>query len=246
MSKFKIAFVTGYIGESPTNIPNITKDVDSYFITNNQEIYDNLIKKNIYTKIIKINDIPVVDVKESVDNYIKNSMDSKRLKVFPQTFLESKYDFVIWYDNKFSVNVKDTINVINSWKKKHALMLHRHTFIANIKEEFEESMKQSRYVYEKDKYIKYINDCKKSGLKDDYKIHSQCGFIIYNLNHSMTKKIQKEWMNNIKKCGIQDQISFNLFRQNYEKFIGEFKYYIKEGNPRTSKREKEFKKRMNF
>ena len=48
MSKFKIAFVTGYIGESPTNIPNITKDVDSYFITNNQEIYDNLIKKYIY------------------------------------------------------------------------------------------------------------------------------------------------------------------------------------------------------
>ena len=43
-------------------------------------------------------------------------------------------------------------------------------------------------------------------------------------------------MNNIKKCGIQlFQISFNLFRQNYEKFIGEFKYYIKEGNPRTSK-----------
>ena len=154
MSKFKIAFVTGYIGESPTNIPNITKDVDSYFITNNQNIYDNLIKKNIYTKIIKINDIPVVDVKESVDNYIKNSMDSKRLKVFPQTFLESKYDFVIWYDNKFSVNVKDTINVINSWNKKHALMLHRHTFIANIKEEFEESIFYNLDMFMKKKIYK--------------------------------------------------------------------------------------------
>ena len=56
--------------------------------------------------------------------------------------------------------------------------------------------------------------------------HSQCGFIIYNLKHSMTNKIQKEWMDNIKKCGIQDQISFNLFRQNYEEYIGEYKYSI--------------------
>ena len=46
MSKFKIICNWIY-GESPTNIPNITKDVDS-FITNNQEIYDNLIKKYIY------------------------------------------------------------------------------------------------------------------------------------------------------------------------------------------------------
>lgn len=246
MSKIKIAFVTGYIGESPTNIPNITKDVDSYFLTNNQNIYDDLIKKNIFTKVIKINDVPVIDSSESVDNYIKNSMDSKRLKVFPQTFLESKYDFVIWYDNKFSVNINDTIKVINSWNKKHALMLRRHTFVANVEEEFKECILQPRYEYQKKNYIKFINKCKKRGLKDNYKIHSVTNYIIYNLNHDMTTKIQKIWNENIEKCGIQCQISFNLIRQNYEKYIGEFKYYHKAGKLKTSKREREFKKRMNF
>ena len=49
---------------------------------------------------------------------------------------------------------------------------------------------------------------------------------IYNLNHDYTKKIQYEWFKHIKKCGIQCQISFNLLRQIYEDYIGEFKYNI--------------------
>ena len=135
-------------------------------------------------------------------------MNSKTLKVFPQTFLEKQYDFVVWYDNKFCINVDDTIRIINSWNNKHSLMLHKHPFINNVEEEFAVSMNQSRYVYEKEKYI---NDCKKIGLVDNYMFHSQTSYIIYNLNHRMTTKLQREWMYNIKKCGIQCQISFNLF-----------------------------------
>jgi hypothetical protein len=226
-NKYEIAFVTGYIGQSPTNIPTISKHVDSYFITNNKEISDSLIKKNIFTKVVTINNIPIIDSKKSVYNYVTNCMSSKMLKVFPQTFLEKQYDYVVWYDNKFSVNVDNTIRVINSWNNTHSLMLHKHSFLHNVKEEFTESMIQPRYVYEKEKYIKYINECKKEGLTDNYKFHSRTGYIIYNLNHSMTNKIQTEWMNNIKKCGIQCQISFNLFRQNYEEYIGEYKYRIR-------------------
>ena len=226
-SNSKIAFVTGYIGQSPTNIPTISKNVDSYFITNNKEISDNLIKKNCFTKVITINNIPIINSNDSNYNYVTNTMSCKMLKVFPQTFLEKQYDFVVWYDNKFSVNVYDTIRAINSWNNAHCLMLHKHPFLRNVKQELTESMKQPRYAYEKHKYIKYINECKEKGLVDNYILHSQCGYIIYNLKHSMTDKVQKEWMNNIEKCGIQDQISFNLFRQNYEEYIGEYKYSIK-------------------
>tara|TARA_B100000287_G_scaffold289142_1_gene272429 strand:- start:824 stop:1657 length:834 start_codon:yes stop_codon:yes gene_type:complete len=228
----KIAFVTGYIGQSPTNIPNISKNVDSYFITNNKEISDELIKKNIFTKVITIDNIPVINSNDSVVNYVSNTMNGKMLKVFPQIFLEKQYDFVIWYDNKYSVNVNDTIRAINSWDNSLSLMLPTHPFdrVNNVKEEFDESMGQPRYVYEKDKYIKYINDCKKKGLSDEYKFHSTCTYIIYNLNHKMTRKIQEEWMNNIKECGIQDQISFNMFRQDYEKYIGEYKYNYRNEN----------------
>ena len=67
---------------------------------------------------------------------------------------------------------------------------------------------------------------KKKKQTSFYKFHSQTGYIIYNLNHNMTNKLQKKWMNNIKKCGILCQISFNLFRQNYEEYIGEYKYKI--------------------
>ena len=226
-TKYKIAFVTGYIGASPTNIPNISKDVDSYFVTNNKKVAKAVIKKQIFTGVVTINNIPVINSRNSVVNYVKNTMSCKILKVFPQVFLEKEYDFVVWYDNKFSVNVKDTIRVINSWNNNHSLMLHKHPWLKNVKGELAESMGQRRYVYEKDRYIKYINECKEKGLVDNYKFHSQCGFIIYNLKHRMTAKIQKEWMINIKKCGIQDQISFNLFRQDYEKYIGEYKYSIK-------------------
>ena len=157
-----------------------------------------------------------------------NTMSSKSLKVYPQKWLEKNYDFVVWYDNKFSVNVKDTLKVVKNWNKKpHALMLHRHPYFRNVAREFEESMHTERYLCQKESYIKYINECKNIGLTDTYNFHSQCGFIIYNLNHNLTQEIQDTWMEHIKKCGIQDQISFNMMRQNYEDSIGEYKYPIK-------------------
>lgn len=171
-------------------------------------------------------DTPIVDSRRSCDDYVTNTMSSKPLKVFPQSFLEKQYDFVVWYDNKFSVNVDDTIRVINSWNDAHALMLHRHPFLRNVKEEFIESMKQPRYFLERRKYIRYINECEEEGLVDNYALHSQCGYIIYNLNHSMTSEIQTGWISHIHKCGVQDQISFNMFRQKYEEYIGEYKYDI--------------------
>lgn len=225
--KLKISFVTGYIGSDlNTHIPKINEKIDSYFITNNDKLAKNLKQKNIFTDIILI-DIPIIDSSKSIKNYVTNSFYSKMLKVFPQYFLTKKYDFVIWFDNKFNVNTKDTLHVINNWNNNHSLMLHKHPFLNNVKEELKESLKQPRYVYEKKKYEEYINNLKKCGFSDNYNKHSQTGFIIYNLNHDYTKKIQYEWFKHIKKCGIQCQISFNLLRQIYEDYIGEFKYNIK-------------------
>ena len=152
----KIAFVTGHIGESSTNIPIISKDVDSYFITNNKEISDNLIKKNIFTKVVTINNIPIINSNDSDDNYLTNTMSSKMLKVFPQTFLEKQYDFVVWYDNKFSVNVDDTIRVINSWNNNHSLMLHKHPFLNNVQEEFTTTIED---IYNKKKHSQFYRLC---------------------------------------------------------------------------------------
>ena len=175
--------------------------------------------------MIVIENIPVIDSNQ-LQNYIKNSMDSKKLKVFPQTFLDTKYDFVVWYDNKFSVNVKDTLRVIKKWNNNHALMLHRHPRLLNVIQEYNEAMWHPRYNAQSNSYINYMRSSEQNGFTTEYKIHSQTGFIIYNLNHNLTELIQEKWMEEIKKCGIECQISFNLFRQQYEDLIGEFIYPI--------------------
>lgn len=225
----KIAFVTGYIGTAPTNIPNLDlksrKNIDSYFITNNETVAKEARKSSSYTDVIML-DIPVLDAKNSVKNFISNTMYGKKLKVYPQKFLNKKYNFVVWYDNKFDVNDKDTIDVINKWNPNKAMMLHKHPFLNNVAEELKESMRQARYRREKQKYKDYIEKCKEEGLSDKYHLHSQCGFLIYNMDNEYTKKIQDDWMKNIKKCGIQDQISFNMLRQNHEDYLDEFKHKI--------------------
>ena len=96
-SQHRVAFVTGYIGQGPTSIPTIRKDVDSYFITNNRKIAEDSARYNGFTGVILIN-VPIVDSDRSCGGYLTNTMSSKPLKVFPQSFLEKQYDFVVWYD----------------------------------------------------------------------------------------------------------------------------------------------------
>jgi hypothetical protein len=50
--------------------------------------------KGNFTEIIMINDIPIIDSKQTIQNYVKNTMNSKMLKCFRKKFCK-KNEFVV-------------------------------------------------------------------------------------------------------------------------------------------------------
>ncbi len=240
-----IAFVTGYIGpKAKAKIPKKPPQYDGYYITNNKRVFKKLKKKqwvpifiedtmNLMSELTldnplkkyKMEDLSKLD---EIDRERFYTMACKPLKVHPQQFLPNTYDYVVWFDNKFDVNVEGSIKTIAEWNTNLAMMLHKHPFVANIAKEYDESMYQERYVREKDQYTTYINNNIDKGFSSKHDMHYQCGYIIHNLKHPETKNIQETWKKNIYECGINDQISFNFVAQQFSNIIGEYKYDIGE------------------
>ncbi|TPN84781.1 hypothetical protein [Aquimarina algicola] len=251
----KIAFVTGYVGlKFSAPIPKKPPHYDGYFITNNKWVYNRL-KLTNWTPIFIDNTIeklfyaPSEDLVKTFKN-IKNAdkitkqyvftTACKPLKLYPQKFIQKSYDYVVWFDNKFNINTKGTIQTIKNWDSKIAMMLHRHPFVNNINGEFKESMYQERYIIDKESYLKYIEKNVSQGLSAEHHNHFQCGYLLYNMNHPDTMQIQETWHKHIKECGINDQISFNFVAQLFSEVITEYMYDIEE--PKTSFLKRIFKK----
>jgi hypothetical protein len=239
----KIAFVSGYVGLKVTiPIPKKPAKYDGYFITNNKWVYYRLKLtkwKPVYVEntLNTLFDNPTEDLKETFKNIRRIDKTTRKyfftkackfLKLYPQDFIPKTYDYVVWFDNKFNVNIEGTIKTINSWTPNISMMVHRHPFINNIKEELKESMLQQRYILDKDNYLNYIEKNVSNGLSTEHYNHFQCGYLLYNMNHSDTKLIQKTWHEHIKQCGINDQISFNFVAQVFEEIIDEYIYDIQE------------------
>ena len=236
-----IAFVTGYIGFGIPYIPKLSqlpKNADAYFMTNNPLVINYIIESKLPIKPILIPNIKVLRGGprlrkktgkrrwDRVKILHKNTLHSKSLKVFPQKFIGKKYDFIIWHDNKIEVNIKDTVSFIKNWNNNFALAVHKHPICKNVKHEFKLSQRQRRYQIDLMKNLRYIKKCQKKNLVVDYKFHAQTGFIIYNLTNPVTFDLQNRWFNHIKRCGIECQISFNLFRQTCEEYICDYPFNI--------------------
>jgi hypothetical protein len=60
----------------------------------------------------------------------------------------------------------------------------------------------------------------------DYPVHEerhfQTGFIIYNLRHPATARLQQMWFEHINRCGILCSISFYFVAQRFQTEIAEF------------------------
>jgi hypothetical protein len=113
-------------------------------------------------------------------------------------------------------NIARYINkLINSDK---GIMIAKHNFIkGNVYDEYEESLKQSRYKTQKEKMLSYIERQKNyySVKTDD---HFVTGFIIRK-NNDIINSMNEMWYEHIKDCGIECQISFFFIKQEYEKYI---------------------------
>ena len=209
----KVAFVSGFTGRNDENpkIPNLPSNIHKYFITN---------VKNISS--VGWNHI---EIPSPIGNsYLEYSLASKPLKVFPQSFLNHNFDFVVWFDNKIDLNYQGVMKAIEKWDSRNAMLLKKHEFLCcGADVEYEAAIKQNRYYQEKDKYIKYIKEEEKKGYPINGERHFQTGCIIYNMNHPLVYKIQNTWMEHINRCGIECQISMYFIAQQFKKEIDEFK-----------------------
>lgn len=223
--RYNLAFYTCFYGSESNHsfkIPKIPSDkYDCYYFTNNKKILE-MIKETKW--------IGIYDNQPVTDDIIESCMYGKYVKVLPNTTLLQKYDYTCFLDSKLDKISDNRIEylidtyMVNTDK---ALLLREHVLItdANIWNEYNDSLKQERYIKQKDKILKYIYDKLENGFKETISSHSQCGLLIRNMKHPMISEINKSWYLNIQECGIQDQISFFFVKQVYDKYIYDFKEY---------------------
>ena len=222
-TKYNLAFYTCFYGDSNNvayKIPELPSEkYDCYYFSNNKE----LLKKLDGTKWIQ-----VYDEKEVTDDAIKSCMFGKHIKVVPEDFnVLKKYDYLCFLDSKLGKISEPVIeNLIEKYciNQNYALLLRHHVFLnGSIWNEFTESIKQERYVKEKEQYISYIKEQINNGLSETTEKHAQCGLIIRNMKHPNINNLDKTWYSHIQKCGIQDQISFYFVKQLFMNDIYIFK-----------------------
>lgn len=215
----KLAFYSCFYGNNTNysfKIPPIPSlKYKCYFYTNNQT----LIKMLEKTKWI-----PVFDNISISDDPIESCMASKRVKVLPHKYRElSKYDYLCYLDSKLGkINELFVECFIQKYfiLNSHALLLRKHIFIGpNVWDEYNESMKQNRYLKYSENYKRYINKQLELGFSEKVDIHSQCGLLIRNMKHPEINNINETWYSHIEECGIQDQISFFFVKQIFNNSI---------------------------
>jgi len=218
-----LAFYTYFYGSEKNNafkIPEIPSlNYKCYYYTNNIKLLF-LIQKTKW--------IPIYDNKPTNDDLIESNMVGKYIKACPHKFPHLKdYDYLCYLDSKLEhVNEKFVEEYIHKYfiNDNYALMLRNHTFLKpNIWEEYNVSMEQKRYKLQSEAYLNYINSQVDSGLKTETPYHCQTGFLIRNMKHPQINNINETWLEHIRVCGIQCQISFFFVKQLFSEYILPFK-----------------------
>lgn len=214
-----LSFYTYFYGSNDNpayKIPELpSTKYKCYYFTNNNSIID---------KLKDTGWIGVYDNKPTNDDLIESNMVGKRLKAMPQEYNElQSYDYLCFLDSKLGkVNEDFVEKMIDTYfiKQDYALLLRKHHFINdNVWNEYNESMKQERYIMEKEKYKKYIQKQLDASLSENTDQHCQCNLLIRNMKHRTMIDINNTWYQHIQDCGIQDQISFFFVKQLFNDYI---------------------------
>ncbi len=223
MQEFSLAFYTYFYGSDDNvafKIPELPSlKYKCYYYTNNNTILENL--KNT-------NWIGIYEDKPTSDDLIESCMVGKHIKTMPHEYVElKKYDYLCFLDSKLGkINETFVEQFIATFfiEQNYALLLREHWVADNniIWNEYYESMYQTRYKLESEKYIKYIQNQIASGLSEKTEHHCACGFLIRNMKHEKIIELNKMWYQHIQECGIQDQISFFFVKQLFQDCIYSF------------------------
>lgn len=222
-ARYNLAFYTCFYGDSANpayKIPELPSEkYDCYYFSNNRDI----LQKLEGTKWIQ-----VYDDKQLSSDVIQSCMQGKHVKVVPEDFeILTKYDYLCFLDSKLEKLSESFIeNRIEKYfvTQNYALLLRNHINIkGSVWNEFNESMTQDRYAKQKNNIVFYIHQQFSGGLKDTTDNHAQCGLLIRNMKHPKIHDLDATWYSHIRKCGIQDQISFYFVKQLFAQDIHMFK-----------------------
>ena len=205
-----LAYYTVFCGarnNAAFNIPPVPSESnDCYYYTNNPELFESLKS----TKWIPRR----LDIQVS-DDEIESCMAAKHIKACPHMYEDlKKYKYTCFQDSKLRVIDSLCKELIQKNMPQYSMILRQHLFLQpNIYNEFNESMKQPRYVKQKTQYEAYIQKQLQAGLSETTPQHIQCGYIVRDMTSPIIKRINETWYEHIQECGIQDQISFFFVKQ---------------------------------
>ena len=152
---------------------------------------------------------------------ITSAMQAKSLKAKPHDFPDlAMHDFTVYLDSKVVVDVSAVQNLIDRFDSSKCIFLKEHPFLApNVWNEYNEAIKQTRYARQAGQMHAYITKQLASGLSEDASHHYWTAFLVRNMKHPYTKRINELWYKHIVECGIECQISFFFIGQLFRDFI---------------------------
>jgi hypothetical protein len=207
-----LAFYTCFYGaeDNPAfKIPPIPSTLyPCFYYTNNKKMIE-MIEDTEWTGIY--DDKPTVDL-------IDSCMAGKHVKTMPHRYKELKdFDYTCFLDSKLGqINIAFVLQFIETYfiRNNYALLLREHWYLGgNIWHEYFESMKYPRYLPYSKTYIQYIESQLDAGLEETHPHHSAGGFLIRNMKHPETIRLNETWFQHIQQCGLNDQISFFFVKQ---------------------------------
>jgi hypothetical protein len=220
----RLAYYTCFFGGNNNYsflIPPIPSETyDCYYFTNNQEIYE-LLNDTNWIRIF-VNDIPIYN------DAVLDAMSSKELRSCPHHFeILNNYEYLCWFDTKLQVYdsiVNNSITKMNETNKLIALTKHPYSnTYTTVWDEYNMAIQYEKYNKQKDQYSNYITKQLKYGFSENISVF-YCGGFSIRKNCELTHEFNEFWFNNIKECGIEDQISLQFVQQKYNTFILQLEY----------------------
>ena len=157
---------------------------------------------------------------ELANDEIADCLDAKHVKVCPHLYSELvQYEYTVFCDSKARVLLDKVLHLLATVTLPWMVIKHPFLFHPCVYAEYDESMKQPRYVQQKDRYSSYIDKQVSCGLKTTTSLHLCCTFIIRKMSDPVVTQINNLWWSHIEQCGIQDQITFFFVKQYFADVI---------------------------
>lgn len=221
-SPYRLAYYTCFLGNDSNwafLIPPLPSETyPCYFLTNNET----MLQKLEATQWIPIKmDIPIEN-----DN-ILDCRHTKTIRTCPHRIPElQNYDYLCWLDSKLAIEEDKILFLLKELErtgKKIVLSKHPYQF-ETVWGEYELAIGHAKYYAEKDSYRHYIENKLQSGYSERLPAHYCGGFTLRDMTDPRVLSFGEEWLDNIRQCGIEDQISLQFVHQNYADIIHSVDY----------------------